>query len=177
MHRTRTRAPPRCKRYTLAKGLAWVRSTPVVSANDGAIPGCTRACRGMCFDSRPAAVEAYLVRLEDLESGNPDGSIEGTFAAGAAVPAALAAANGDETCLESLGPERFEALGNNLRGILVNREEIVLAGPAPSFFLALSSSYGQAVDVEFFQPTRCLRISFVSTNRSRTSTVCGKTRL
>ena len=96
-------------------------------------------------------VRAYLSALERLQSGQAPPSVERTFRAAMAVDAALLRKKGDSTLLESLSDAEYEALTKALPGIILNREEVVIAEPDPIFFQALARKYGKPADVEFFR--------------------------
>lgn len=96
-------------------------------------------------------VRAYLSTLRRLQSGRATPSVEETFSAAMAVDEALLQKKGDGSLLESLPDAEYEALTKALPGIILNREEVVIAEPDPSFFQALAKKYGKPADIEFFR--------------------------
>jgi len=99
----------------------------------------------------PAEVQAYLSALEALESRTRGGSVESTFSEALALRTALLRPIDGGTYLESVGQDQFDDLSGLLRGMILNREEIVLAEPDPAFYLDLAHRFGGNADVEFFQ--------------------------
>lgn len=101
--------------------------------------------------SAPSEVQAYLSALQALESRSRGSSVEMTFSRALALHAALLRSTDGGAYLESVGEHQFETLSETVRGMILNREEIVLAEPDPAFFLDLAHRFGGNADVEFFQ--------------------------
>jgi len=99
----------------------------------------------------PAEVQAYLSALEAVESRSRVGSVEDTFSKSLALRTALLRSTDDGTYLESVGQDQFDALSGLLRGMILNREELVVAQPDPAFYLDLALRFGGNADVEFFR--------------------------
>jgi hypothetical protein len=97
-------------------------------------------------------VQAYVSILKRLQLGQANGSVEATFDAAIALGDTMLQEKDDTTTLlESLSDAEFVALGKTLPGILLQREEVLIVEPDPTFFLALAKKYGGRTDVEFFR--------------------------
>lgn len=99
----------------------------------------------------PAEVQAYLSALEAVESRSRMGSVEDTFSKALALRTALLRSRDGGAYLEGVEQDEFDALSGLLRGMILNREEIVLAQPVPAFYLDLANRFGGNADVAFFQ--------------------------
>lgn len=105
--------------------------------------------------SYQAAIAAYRTALAALEThtqGRRD--LEAAFKAAGVVRESLmqrAAADGSATTvIESLTAEEFTRLQDGLPGMIVNREEVLLAEPDPDFFVQLAVGHGDSIDRQFF---------------------------
>ena len=107
-----------------------------------AIAGCLLAAES---DYRVLARE-YLTRVSRLESRLPGGSIEDTYAAGVRLCQLLSSG----TVMEAMKEDEFEALRKQLPGLVLNRDEVLIAEPEPSYFLDLAQRYGGPKDRAFF---------------------------
>ncbi|MDQ3281915.1 MAG: hypothetical protein M3Q69_10945 [Acidobacteriota bacterium] len=96
-------------------------------------------------------VAAYRAAIGASDTTRCRGSVAETFSRAIAVSDALLAHDGDEAVMEALSKKRFDALATSLRGIVLNREEVVIAKPDPVFFLRLAKRCGGIEDVAFFE--------------------------
>lgn len=103
------------------------------------------------LEPRLPEVQAYRSTLDNLESGEPGATVEQTFDAALAVRSALLRTVGAESVIESLSDSEFESLSQRLPGVILNREEVLLAEPDPKFFLSLARRHGGPADVQFFE--------------------------
>ena len=103
------------------------------------------------LESRLPEVQAYRSTLDNLESGLPGSKVEQSFDAELALRSALLRSVGKESVIESLSGTEFESLSKRLPGVILNREEVLLAEPDPKFFLSLARRRGGATDVQFFE--------------------------
>jgi hypothetical protein len=55
-----------------------------------------------------------------------------------------------ETSIEDISDAEFQDLQKRLTGMIINREEVILAEPDAKFFTELASTYGGKIDREFF---------------------------
>jgi hypothetical protein len=102
--------------------------------------------------SRGAAeLAAYHAALQRVESRIKGSSVEAVFDAAFAVKEALLRNEGNLAVIERLSERELEQLTRSTRGIILNRDEVLLAEPDAVFFLALARKYGRAVDVAFFK--------------------------
>lgn len=104
----------------------------------------------------PPEVAAYVLALADCRKASAPVSLEPLFEAAGRAGRALtmAPAAGQEAPIESLSEAEFQALERQLEGMVVNREEILVAAPDPNFFFALAKDRGRAADVRFFEAYR-----------------------
>lgn len=80
------------------------------------------------------------------------GSVERAFEAARDVHRALFLIRGRDMVIEALPDAEFENLARELLpGILINRDEVILAQPDAKFFLDLARKHGDAADVSFFE--------------------------
>lgn len=96
-------------------------------------------------------IQAYGEALSALESGKPGTTVGKLFDAALAVRSSLLRKAGNESLIEGLSDAAFKSLTQRLPGIILNREEVLLAEPDPKFFLSLARRRGRAADVGFFQ--------------------------
>jgi hypothetical protein len=100
--------------------------------------------------SGQAAIGAYQTAITSAETGLKARAVEAAFTALAAVREALmgpAATRG--TVLESLSDDTFRRVAA-LPGAIVNREEVLLVEPDPTYYLKLAARRGDAGDRAFF---------------------------
>jgi hypothetical protein len=97
-------------------------------------------------DYRGAAQE-YLASLNRLLSHAPDTSVEDVYSRAALLGEALLY---PPSALESMPEVEFQALRRQMPGFILNREEVLIAGPEPSYFLDLAGRHGRPVDRRFF---------------------------
>lgn len=97
-------------------------------------------------DYRGAARE-YVAALDRLTSHAPDTSVEDVYSRAARLAEALLS---PPAALEAMPEVELEALRRQLPGVNLNREEVLIAGPEPSYFSDLAKRYGQPVDRGFF---------------------------
>jgi hypothetical protein len=101
--------------------------------------------------SQRDAVDEYRMALTAVESRATGATIEDIFGKARVVGDALQEPVGDgRSTLESLTPQAFEELQKTLRGLIVNRDEVILVRPDADFFVALAAKYGTAEDRRFF---------------------------
>ena len=91
------------------------------------------------------ALAAHLAAIDCYEVARDRGSVSEAFAAARPVNAALL------PVIEDLTEEEYSAIEHRLAGMIVNREEVLLAEPDAKFFLDLARKRGNTVDVEFFE--------------------------
>jgi len=106
--------------------------------------------------SNQTLVNKYVEALKSAENGGSSGKIEAAYVALTAVRDALTRRqnrNGD-TPLSSLSDVEFERTVNQLRGAIVNRDEIIVIAPDPKFFASLADSHGDAGDRAYFKALR-----------------------
>jgi len=89
-------------------------------------------------------IAAYRAVLRRAEAGEA-GSIEALFEAATRVQATL------PRVIEDLSREDYEELERSLHGLVLNRDEVLLAEPDAGFFLALAAKHGTPADVAFFE--------------------------
>jgi hypothetical protein len=94
-----------------------------------------------------AATQDYVAALNRLTSHAPDTSLEDVYSRAARLGEALLS---PPSALESMPEVEFQALRKQLPGFILNREEVLIAQPEPSYFLDLAKRYGQPVDRAFF---------------------------
>ena len=90
-----------------------------------------------------AIVERYRSAIQSAESEVSPRVIENAFSAARSVRDALTQK------LESLGDEEFQNV-QQLPGLLINREEVVLIKPNVDYFAKLAASRGDEADRTFF---------------------------
>lgn len=93
-----------------------------------------------------AAAQEYVAALKRLTSRASD-SVEDVYSRGVRLGEALLS---PPSALESMPEAEFQALRNELPGLMLNREEVLIAVPEPSYFLDLAKRYGRPVDRAFF---------------------------
>ena len=93
------------------------------------------------------AAQEYVAALNRLTSHAPGTSVEDVYARAARLGEALLS---PPSALESMPEIEFQALRRQLPGLILNREEVLIAGPEPSYFLDLANRRGQPVDRGFF---------------------------
>jgi hypothetical protein len=96
-------------------------------------------------------VDACRTALQTLKSRQRGASVEVTFAAAVAVRRALLERHGDSTVIEDLSERDYAKITHDLVGMVVSREEVLLAEPDAKIFLSLARQYGGAADVAFFK--------------------------
>src|SRR5213594_2134527 len=89
------------------------------------------------------AVDRYRSAIQSAESAASRLAIESAFSAARALREALIPK------LESLGDEEFKNL-QQLRGLLINREEVVFIKPDVDYFTKLAAARGDEADRAFF---------------------------
>jgi hypothetical protein len=92
-----------------------------------------------------AAAQEYVAALKRLTSHAPDTSVEDVYSRAVRLGEALLS-----SAFEWMPEVEFEALRKELPGFMLNREEALIAGPEPSYFLDLAKRYGRPVDRAFF---------------------------
>jgi hypothetical protein len=103
--------------------------------------------------STPAqrAVTAFRSAIVAAESGAGSGSIEAAFSALLPLRNALThGREGREAVLESLPESDFRRLKRELRGALINRDEVVFVEPDIDYFVNLATTRGDRADKAFF---------------------------
>lgn len=93
-----------------------------------------------------AAAQDYVAALSKLRTRAPSSSIEDVYASGVRLGELLSSG----TVMESMTKEQFDALRQQLPGFLLNRDEVLIAEPEPSYFLELAQRYGTPSDRAFF---------------------------
>ena len=100
--------------------------------------------------SGQAAIGAYRTAITSAEAGQKADAVETAFTALASVRAALMGpASTRGTVLESLSDEAFRRVAA-LPGAIVNREELLLVEPDPSYYVKLAAAHGDTGDRAFF---------------------------
>lgn len=101
----------------------------------------------------PEEARTYAAALSALTAEPAGaGNVEAVFGAGvAATRRLLRAKPGEDSLLERLDALRFAELEALLPGFRLTRDELLEAGPVPSFFLALAEAHGDVGDAAFFR--------------------------
>jgi hypothetical protein len=94
--------------------------------------------------SDSTAIERYRRALQSAESGPQSSALENTFNAIGPLRDALIGK------LESLSADEYKRLEQQLRGVLLNREEVVFIKPDIQYFAGLAAQYGDEADQLFF---------------------------
>lgn len=94
-----------------------------------------------------AAAQTYRAALAGLSSGPPRRSLEDLYVLAVRVEKAWRASR---VSLESMPEEEFKVLGEQLPGFVLNREEVIVVHPKPSYFLDLAEGHGTPADRSFF---------------------------
>jgi len=94
--------------------------------------------------SDSTVVERYRRALQSAESGPQSSAIENTFNAIGPLRDALIGK------LENLSAEDYKRLEQQLRGVLLNREEVVFIKPDIPYFAGLAAESGDEADRLFF---------------------------
>jgi hypothetical protein len=93
-----------------------------------------------------AAMHEYEEKLARVKSHARHASLEDVYAAAVRLGEAIAAG----TTLESMPASEFDALQTKLPGLILNREEALIAEPRPSYFADLAQKFGGPEDRAFF---------------------------
>jgi hypothetical protein len=97
------------------------------------------------------AVDAYRAALAAVEAREQGATLEDVFQRARGVrDALLTSATGTPSALERLTPDAFAQLQRDLRGLVVNREEVLIVEPDAGFLLALAEKFGTPADRRFF---------------------------
>lgn len=100
----------------------------------------------------PAAAQAYLETLRQVESAKPPVSLEPLLAAAREAETALMTIeDGDRAWIETLSDADFTALQQQLRGLRLSRGVDVYAMPDDAFLLQLAQARGRPEDQAFFK--------------------------
>lgn len=91
---------------------------------------------------------AVLAEVTEYRKAIEQGAVEAAFNAAVAVRKVVIPK------IEELPDADFEQLVRDLPGIILNRDEVLLADPDPQFFLDLARKRGDAADVAFFENYR-----------------------
>jgi hypothetical protein len=94
-----------------------------------------------------AAAHEYVAALKRLTCHAPDTSVEDVYERAARLGEALLS---PPSALESMPEVELQALRKQLPGFILNRDEALIAGPEPSYFLDLAKRFGQPSDRGFF---------------------------
>jgi hypothetical protein len=99
-----------------------------------------------------AAIDAYQAAIRSTVSGRAPRAIEAAFSALAAMRASLTQVQSGQhmSPLEALPEKQFQALKQELPGVLVNRDEIVFVEPDLDYFVRLAARSGDNADRAFF---------------------------
>ena len=100
--------------------------------------------------SDQAAVDFYRSAITSAESGRSSRGIEAAFFALVSMREALMQVRNGQNVLESLPDEEFRRLGRDLRGAILNRDEVVFVEPNPDYFTTLAAARGDGADRAFF---------------------------
>jgi hypothetical protein len=100
--------------------------------------------------SDQAAVDFYRSAITSAESGGSSRGIEAAFSALVSMRDALMQVRSGQNVLESLPDEEFRRLGRDLRGAILNRDEVVFVEPNPDYFTTLAAARGDGADRAFF---------------------------
>lgn len=93
------------------------------------------------------AVESYAKELRSVETAKSRVSLERLFLLAYGMRGALvSAAEGQPSAIEELTDDEFASLGGRLRGLVVNRDDIVFAVPDAKFFEQLGERKGRTED-------------------------------
>jgi hypothetical protein len=102
------------------------------------------------LDSARNAIDAYRMAIQVAQQSPSGGRLEAAFdAIGPLREALMRSPGGRESTLESLSEQEFAALGRELPGLIVNREEILFVQPDVVFFRRLAAR-GDRADRTFF---------------------------
>lgn len=93
-------------------------------------------------------VNAYRDELARVERASEPVSLEPLFSAAGEVKETLL------PVIEDLSAEEFAEVERTLRGLVVNREEVLLAEPDAAFFFELARKHGRPADLAFFRVWR-----------------------
>lgn len=88
---------------------------------------------------------AVFAEVTEYRKAIEQGAVEAAFNAAVAVRKIVIQR------IEGLTDSEYEQLMRDLPGIILNRDEVVLADPDPTFFLDLARKRGDAADVAFFE--------------------------
>jgi hypothetical protein len=105
---------------------------------------------GKLSEMQSKVVSVYVRELGKLHSRSQGASLERVFTAALDIRQLLGGRSPDQPSIEDLPAEEFAALERALVGIILNREEVILAEPDAQYFWRLASEYGNAVDRNFF---------------------------
>lgn len=97
-----------------------------------------------------SAVHAYSQHLHALKRRNGAVTVERVFADALRIRELLAGRTPDEPSIEDISETDYLDLQRRLPGILLNREEVILAEPDTGYFVELASKFGRPIDREFF---------------------------
>jgi hypothetical protein len=97
------------------------------------------------------AVRAYEKHLAALKGRASAVSLERLFVDALRVRDLLGGDSPDEPSIENVSEGAFLDLQRRLPGIVLNREEVILAEPDTNYFFKLASTHGGKTDREFFR--------------------------
>ena len=102
------------------------------------------------LDSARTAIDNYRVAIQAAQKEPSHGRLEVAFnAVGPLRHALLLSRAGSGSVLESMSEQEFSALGSELAGVIVNRDEVVFVEPDVAFFRKLAAR-GDRADRAFF---------------------------
>lgn len=96
------------------------------------------------------AVQRYRTAVGAAKSGTSGSALETAFSALARLREALLGVRGEQTVLESLSEQQFADLQQQLPGVLIGRDEVVVVDPDADYFRRLAATNGGAADRAFF---------------------------
>lgn len=95
------------------------------------------------------AVTHYAKVLSRISGAKRRQNLEGLSSASRQLKEALLGRIGDEAAIEQLTEAQFDEVVRRTRGVIVNREDVLVVEPDASFFLSLARTYGTKADVHF----------------------------
>jgi len=108
-------------------------------------------CLAQMTTADRAAVDQYRSALAAVERRADGSAIETILAKADDVREVLQRPKADGgSLLESLPADAFARLTRELRGLIVNREEVLIVRPDADFFVGLATAYGSDADRRFF---------------------------
>ncbi len=112
--------------------------------------GCVDVLSAQQLDSARTAIDTYRAAIQVAQKEPSRGQLEVAFnAIGPLRQALVLGRDGGDSVLESLSEQEFTALGRELVGLVVNREEVVFVAPDVVFFRRLAAR-GDRADRAFF---------------------------